>query len=73
MRTMIQTHGRRPMTPRMTAALPCLCARSDARYFRAFRAESLVWCTLTATGHSSTIGNGSINPVMRLDGPGLST
>lgn len=37
----------------------------------AFRAQSLIWCTLTATGHSSTIGNGSVRPVMPLDGPGL--
>ena len=31
----------------------------------AFRAQSLVWCTLTVTGHSSTIGNDSVRPVMR--------
>ena len=29
--------------------------------------------TLTATGHTSTVGNGSVRPVMRLDRPELST
>jgi hypothetical protein len=50
-----------------------LCARSDARDFRAFRAESPVRCTPTENGHSSTLENGSVIPVMRLDRPGLST
>jgi len=44
----------------------------EARSYPAFRAQSRVWCTLTANGHSSTIGNGFIRPLMRLDGPGLS-
>jgi hypothetical protein len=32
----------------------------------AFRAQTLVRCTLTATGHTSTVGNGSVRPVISL-------
>ena len=74
MRTMIQTYGRRPMTPRMTAALPCRYARARTHATSGHSAaESPVRCTPTASGHSSTLANGSVHPVMRLDGPGLST
>ena len=75
MRTMIQPYGRRPMTPRMTAALPLpLCARSDARYFRAFRAGKPGPVHSDRNrGRSSTLEKGSIHPVMQLDGTELST
>ena len=53
--------------------MPQIACAAAIRNCRRYRALSRVWCTLTANGHSFTIGNGFIRPLTRLDGPGLST